>query len=390
MFANFDLTDANYDAAWDLLGRRYDNKRILINYYISRLLSIPSAKKETASELKFVVDNFKEVVYSLKNLGELGWNALYVHLLVSRLPLETVALWEHTLGVCKDIPPFEQLEKFLESRIQTLMSLESMREPKDLISKSSGSTGSDVRRCSICAGDHLLYKCNEFIKMGVDERNEFVLLNKLCSICLNTHSAEGCKYKWKCRVCSGGHNSLLHRPGVLTATNASMENVVVLATAIVTLHSSCGVAFNFRALIDTGSMGSFVTEQLMTTLKWPRSIDTTTIIGVGGNTTKTKGTTNFMLYSVFDKKLGIPVQAKIMKKIANCLPQLQPQELPKFDHRQWADPYFHLGGKIDLLLGADCIPQLMLEGSFRVSSLWVQKTHLRYIGTYVGYHLSRK
>jgi hypothetical protein len=66
-FANFDLTDANYDAAWDLLGRRYDNKRILINYYISRLLSIPSAKKETASELKFVVDNFKEVVYSLNN-----------------------------------------------------------------------------------------------------------------------------------------------------------------------------------------------------------------------------------------------------------------------------------------------------------------------------------
>ena len=71
-------------------------------------------------------------------------------------------------------------------------------------------------------------------------------------------------------------------------------------------------------------MCSFVTEQLLKTLKWSQSVDTTTIIGVGGNTTKTKGTTNFMLYSVFDEKSGIPVEAKIMKKIANCLSQLQP------------------------------------------------------------------
>jgi hypothetical protein len=40
MFAQFALNDDNYTTAWELLCKRYDNKKLLINTYLERLLNI--------------------------------------------------------------------------------------------------------------------------------------------------------------------------------------------------------------------------------------------------------------------------------------------------------------------------------------------------------------
>ena len=401
VISHVSLSEANYEAAWSLLLRRYDNKKILINQYLAQLINIRSAKEERASELKAVVDEFKEVLFSLKNLGECPWNSMIIFLLCNKLPSETIGMWEQKLGHSTSIPEIEQLSDFLEARIQTLMILESKETQSNFSKSSQGSfklseqrdkgvvyqVGSNSINCAACSGSHRVFKCREFLSWSPAQRNNLVKEKKLCSICLNYHIGVNCEFKWNCRICRGQHNSLLHWPrdGNLSMNAGIMDGeFVLLPTAMVTLWSSCGVPFNFKALVDQGSSVSAVSENLMSMLKWKRSQDSAEISGVGESKAHSKGTTKFVLKSVFDDT-EIPIKAIIMNKVTRAMPTLERLEFEEFKQLKLADPYYLKGGKIDLILGSDVIPMILMEKIIKGPVL-AQQTHLGYIisGPVVG------
>ena len=121
--------------------------------------------------------------------------------------------------------------------------------------------------------------------------------NQLCFNYLgNSHRTPQCKVEWRCKFCSGKHNSLLpcnskpaqknnrsncnnERQPQSTRTeqhNNSQSGVTVchtskgrsssqilLATAILYVRDKYGQLVKYRALLDSASQGHFVTERLV-------------------------------------------------------------------------------------------------------------------------------
>lgn len=88
-------------------------------------------------------------------------------------------------------------------------------------------------RCGLCSGNHLLHQCRSFHEKALEDRIAFVRSNNLCILCLRRHSVKSCKFTWNCRICSGRHNTKLHRkcqplPKVGEAALNKVSGAVVL------------------------------------------------------------------------------------------------------------------------------------------------------------------
>ena len=181
MITHFSLTSENYTTAWELLVKRYDNRKILINSYLGKLLNTTAAKHDRAAELKRVLDDFREALCSLKNLGEEIGNSMVVFLLVNKLPGETVKDWEQQCRDLDDVPGFDKLDKYIESRINMLSILESKNEAANF-RKYNDTSVSIPNICIVCGGDHQLYKCDGFLSQSPAERNERNCVRSACVI----------------------------------------------------------------------------------------------------------------------------------------------------------------------------------------------------------------
>lgn len=67
--------------------------------------------------------------------------------------------------------------------------------------------------CVVCSQHHMLRNCPTFQKMDVDRRWTVVSQNKGCFACLRMdgHAARQCPQAVGCAICTGRHNTLLHK-----------------------------------------------------------------------------------------------------------------------------------------------------------------------------------
>ena len=123
---NLSLINENNEKAWEELTDYYENKRRLVNSYISQLFSVKPMKSETSAELKRL---FKEITTPLDVLTSLKrpvdkWGDIIVFFTVSKLETSLRKDWEKEQGNSTDIPTYDQLKKVLSTEILTLESIE--------------------------------------------------------------------------------------------------------------------------------------------------------------------------------------------------------------------------------------------------------------------------
>lgn len=172
---------------------------------------------------------------------------------------------------------------------------------------------------------HRIYSCSKFIQLPVNQRSDFVHQNKLCINCLGSkHHICDCMSLSSCSVCKKRHHSLLHSASHPTQrfkqnnfrdnacrNNQSMDstsqspetkqpsltnpndqlqqttnshqtltvfthedNEVLLATALVNIVAKNGHTITARAILDSGSTISIITEQLLEISIIPRKLKT--------------------------------------------------------------------------------------------------------------------
>ena len=390
---------------------------------LQSLVNIPPATSEDSKTLQSIHSTVCDVLQGLKSLSiNIECCDIFIVFLVrSKLPKETLSLWEQSLQNHRCIIKWSQLEDFLKDRYEAVERINSMETMKHRMSLPNAITNTPTQiqsfasqekpnaPCKLCSGDHNLRICPKFRRFTIQERIDYILVNKICNNCLSlNHIKAKCPSKNTCFICKKNHHTLLHlmKPNSSSNvtnvfhssesnsqelnnvpsqtrsktdvsspstyrqsqnsqvhTNVSIDNnSILLRTALVHIEHM-GQLFMVRALIDPASTRSFVSERIVQRLKIPTQNSYYDVSGVACMSRSATKECDLLLYS---KKSNVrfPVNAIVLPKIAKPIPSIS-FEIPQSSGLytlDLADPTFNKSSQIDIMLGNDCERFINTEG----------------------------
>lgn len=398
-----------YPIAWSLLRERYDNKRLLINQHLKCLFGIEPLSRESDKGIRQLIDNLSKNLQALKSLGEdtEKWDTLIIFMASSKLDNATARRWEEFRSDIAS-PSLQDFYKFLRNRADVLETVYSARvasinekhsvlKTKSFIASTTSEQPSapSGNECKSCNKSHKLIECPKFKSLSVDERYLQVSQWKLCKNCLRPgHLTYQCRING-CRICKKRHSTLLHKQifnqqqdgeeasavltknnpcsytlpaplsssvadqpesAILSNTTVTMTAVdsdqVLLSTALVKVTCN-GNKYVLRALLDSGSQSSFITESARqrigcNTIKVNRSVS-----GINNTPLKINSSCDLILNSLHTSFTGT-VKCYIVPTVTDKLPSMKVQtQLNIPNNLSLADPKFHSPAEVDLLLGSD-------------------------------------
>ncbi|XP_058840961.1 uncharacterized protein LOC131696439 [Topomyia yanbarensis] len=222
-----ELSAANYSVAWNLLEKRFDNKKLVVKTFIDALFAIDSMKRECYDSLMSLVDDFERNLCMIDKMDipTNGWSVLLAHMVCSRLDSSTLKQWE-THHKSTEVPKYKDVVAFLRTHLTVLQSLapsksrssdsgkaETFRTLKSRINTVHTVTSSSSNTCPFCSKlPHSPFKCDIFQKLSVTQRFDQVKKKNLCINCFSSsHLLRHCSSS-TCRVCNQKHHTMLHQP----------------------------------------------------------------------------------------------------------------------------------------------------------------------------------
>lgn len=133
LVSHLQATEDNFKIAWQLLKRRYDNHRRMVEAHVKKILNQPRVTNNSATQLKELHDTTKECILALQNLEINTTDADFMLnvIIEEKMDGESIRLYETSLEDRKTQQKFDDLLKFLEKRFQTLESIETNNESKN-------------------------------------------------------------------------------------------------------------------------------------------------------------------------------------------------------------------------------------------------------------------
>ena len=236
--------------------------------------------------------------------------------------------------------------------------------------------------CVLCRPEkHPLFVCPKWQGYSVTQRLAHIQEKNLCQNCLAVgHSAGNCRSSYKCRECGLPHHTTIHQSPSTASTPVHAASVVshqvpdaLMMTAKVLITGPGGQTTQARALIDPGAGISLVSSKIARSLNLPLTPTNMQFSGVQGTPCKSSShLANMTLSPLQDRTTQVKVKAAVVKTVTNDLPaqEIAPvDQLPHLSGLGHADPSFHTPGRIDILLGADVYPRLMLKQPMATGSI---------------------
>ncbi|XP_043654518.1 uncharacterized protein LOC122620904 isoform X3 [Drosophila teissieri] len=394
------LTNSGFQSAWSALQERFENKRLLVNSQLKVLFNLPKISTESGTALKDLQSTIQGCLIAMEhsNVSTENWDCILIFFCSSKLPTVTLSLWEQSLNNKSEIPTWDEMNSFLEDRYRTLEAIEEVRlhtsnsqhtrEPRNpqprRVNSFETQVGPRVRSCDLCSREsHPVRQCPRFLQMTQPQRVSYIKQKRLCLNCLaKGHNLRECTSRHNCFTCKGRHNTLLHKESPATSTSAaqahnpdqptantsvhfaSNRQGILLGTAIVQVCHQ-GENFPARALIDSGSEGTFISEKLATRIKLPCQTVRTRITGLNQTSTGvSQRMCHFQMGTAAKPMLKIDTTALVLPNLAGNLPtsSIDRSILGRLPNIPLADPLFFQPSQIDLLIGADILPSVLLSG----------------------------
>lgn len=395
---SLDFSSDNYDVAWELLCDRYNNKRSLVNNHILEIFNLENISKESSGSLRNFIDTVNRNLRALKtlNLPTEHWDILIIQIISNKLDTITNHKWESCRNKLKELPTLKMFNDFLKDRADLLESKENAHKKR----RSSDTTHVRHRSfsantysppthkyvCPYCKRDHAIFLCQKFRSLHLEARLDKAKALKLCLNCLRYgHNERSCRLS-PCRSCGLQRNSLLHEHSTPTAAtpvspsgdvmlhslpqpdtegqslspsqdismSAIHDNCVLLSTALIQVTDHSGQKHKVRALLDSGSTSSFLTQSLCDKLNLPTSSASTTVEGLNNQSSRLTKRCNVRISSLFND-YSENVACYIVPRITQMLPtsRVDHTTLDIPSHITLADPTFHIPAPVEMLLGAD-------------------------------------
>ena len=291
----------NYPEAIDCLRKRYDRPRLIHRAHVQAILNASPLKTGSGKELRRLHDTVNQHLRALKAMEYDPSGPFITSILELKLTEDILFKWQRHSHESGKVPHYQDMLDFLDLRAQSTESVEYKIERKGNPAQHRASyvTSTD-NTCVACRkGKHPLYTCQVF-KLLPHERQVSILKgNGYCFNCLNKgHISKQCPSSQRCRKCSMQHHTWIHiepdpdtrKPAkepskaVTSHTSqvASPHQQVLLMTCQLRIVTTSGYVTKARALLDSASSTSFITERLAQHLRLPRSPRALQISGIGG------------------------------------------------------------------------------------------------------------
>ena len=329
LVAGFSHSATDYAEAIDLLLKTYGQEHILTQSRLNAILDLPSPKP-TSESLSNFRSSFEGHLRVLKSSGSDIEHSGYVfaHILLRKLDKQTKDNLNRANG--SKIWSLENFRECINNEIQHLTSLNDVEYSSQngttddsLYTSSFNVSNSNYSKsnynCRLCKGDHFALNCTQF--PTPQSRIEQVKRCNLCYNCLySNHRLSSCINKGRCKLCNKRHHtalctsasgpkplkqypstsdgrnktmlyethnqpiressdsdtnnaySSLNLPVAVTSllSNNATDQVSLLPTANVTIIQN-NYKQSYKALLDTGSMSTFVIRDVVSSLKIPIS-----------------------------------------------------------------------------------------------------------------------
>ena len=426
LIQQLELTDQNYDIAWDLLHKRYHNRKLITQRHIKLLFEQSKLTKEDRVALKELLDTTQKHVRALQALNHPveSWDALLIHVVTSKLDSTTLRAWEIHCDA-EELPKFDEFCKFIQHRCNMLESLHSKQDQGRQIEANRGkpsrshvdqrkysttfhSTNRQQLQCSMCKGSHQLFQCEKFKNLTPKQRFDHVKQFKICINCLvGKHSLKYCKAS-NCRNCHKRHNTLLHfditqtsqqheqpvlgktndsntssTPSNFVGANTNVHKQVLLSTALVEVKNNLGNYSVCRVLLDNASHSNFITETCCKKLGLQPDRDPIMVSGINNAVTQVNNIVTLKVRDINTHFCEFEATCLLINNITEQLP-LNKCALDWTPPRNiyLADPYFYEPAGIDILLGAQLFWELLGERIIKFpNGISLRETNLGYIVT---------
>lgn len=231
---SLNVTTANYSIALDLLQKRYENKRAIINHHVNTLLfNLPQVPKESAAQIRILLDSVHQNTTALKKMQipVEHWDLMLIPIILQKMDDRTKREWE-TKQTDQKLPTLNELIEYLTKKCFILEAMYNNNNPnlkvsrnydKGAIQKSNtkcflteqyvqnypNSYNREIK-CCVCQESHFIYHCSKFSNMPMSEKYTVIRQLKLCNNCLRSgHSKNDCLSSG-CKKCKLKHNTLLH------------------------------------------------------------------------------------------------------------------------------------------------------------------------------------
>ncbi|XP_062138858.1 uncharacterized protein LOC133847691 [Drosophila sulfurigaster albostrigata] len=381
--AKFPLTNDGFASAWGALCERFENKRLLITSQLKILFNLSTVTQESGAAIKELQSTIQRCLTALEHsdisVCSPFADCILVFLCSSKLPKLTLSLWEQSLVDKAKIPAWQDMSTFLNERYRTLEAIEDVKQTANSqIATAGPSRPQNSKRvnsfearvtpksksCDLCSKEnHPVRVCPRFLQMSVNERMTYIKQKSL----------------WR-------HNTLLHRgdsahngasssSNIQSTPNPTATNVqnffannaqnVLLGTAVINV-CHLGTTYTARALIDSGSEATFISERLFQRIKLPFQSVRAQVSGLNhAVAAQSQKLCHFSIGSPTKPRLHIETSAFVIQQLAGKLPSFDMprtflKDLPAIE---LADPHFYKSAQIDVLIGADILPSVILSGS---------------------------
>lgn len=401
--SKMEASNDNFQIAWGALVDRYENKALIFQSHVNEIIQVSATKKESACDLREMLDKVKahhRALSSLGNMENLADNLL-ICLISSKLDQNTVMKWEETTS--KEIPTWIDFTAFLEKRACTLEKIDwNKKQTQKATDSSEPSTShasnrrrsthsalittNSVIKCLKCnSTEHDVKSCTEFIAMDPTDRSKLVRDAKICILCLQSnHRTRYCK-ALRCDKCGGRHHSLVHwtqanhsTEVIASTSQATMQRALVtsesigdepalLATAVVNAVNRNGEAVPCRAILDCAATTNFISYRCAQMLGIDISRKAGSVGGIGNNVVKLVSNCALKLKSRFYDFENFDIHAAVLPKIMDSYPPIPINIGIEIPHDiNLADPEFEKPQQIDLLIGAGLFWELLLDDKINI------------------------
>jgi len=119
----------NYFIAWDLLKHHYEDKRLIMNNHLTKLLNFPAVvKNQYNATMKQLVVHIRTHLKALQVLGQPTdkWDTIIIHMAKNKLDFRLQHAWEEEVSQrgTDYMPAMEEFLQFLSEKCRTWQMLD--------------------------------------------------------------------------------------------------------------------------------------------------------------------------------------------------------------------------------------------------------------------------